>query len=69
MGLFSHWWQDPLSDRIRLALADAVRTHGPITSDAGRLNSAVKRVYGVLKALDLGQLDKERAKAREGGQR
>jgi len=60
---FEHWWQDPVSDAFQAALRDCIKKHGPITKRW--LKSAVKRLYGVLKQIDNGQLDKRRLDAWE----
>ena len=70
LQLFEHWFQDPLSDRLRDALKSSIKAHGAITGKRSNLNSAVKRLYGVLKALDKGAFDNARRSARaklEGG--
>jgi len=63
LDLFSHWYKDPLSKYIALALRDSIRIHGPITEKASSINSAVKLVYGVLKDLQAGKYDLQRSRA------
>ena len=49
LRLRPHWYLDPISKSFRHALQECIRAHGPITLDDTRVNSAVKRLYGVLK--------------------
>lgn len=69
IGVFPHWFEDPLCVAIRGALLACVKAHGPITSGVKHLDSATKGVYGVLKALDSGRFDQERVAAGLGKER
>lgn len=60
---FTHWWQDPLSKALGQALRESIRHHGAITSNPDKIRSAVKRLYGVIRAMEKGQFDKKRADA------
>jgi hypothetical protein len=44
------WYQDPMSEDIRRALQNCIKFHGPIENNPSLLNSAIKRIYGVIKA-------------------
>ena len=58
-----HWHQDPISADIRRAIIDVLRLHGPIDDPDNhtRINSVVKRVYGVFKGFQKGVYDNVRA--------
>lgn len=55
--IFLEWYQDPMAKDIERALRNAIKFHGPITKNHSKLNSAVKRVYGVFKGFQKGQYD------------
>ena len=57
------WHNDPLGKALRGAVKDAINKHGAITANHSRVNSVVKRVYGVFKAYKKGKYDNAREKA------
>jgi len=57
------WYNDPVGKSIKAAVREAVRIHGPICSLDTKLNSVVKRVYGVVKRLEMGDYDRGRSVA------
>jgi len=57
------WYNDPLGSALRQAVTESIRTHGPIVDSPSSVNSVVKRLYGVFKALEKGVYDSQRKKA------
>jgi hypothetical protein len=54
------WYQDPMTGDIRRALQNSIKFHGPIENNHSSLNSAIKRIYGVIKRNRQGIYDKKR---------
>lgn len=57
------WYQDPMSVDLRRALQNCIKFHGPIENNHVSLNSAIKRIYGVIKADRRGLCDEKRKKS------
>lgn len=56
------WFEDPIAADLRQALKKCIAAHGPITDNHSILNSAVKRIYGIMKREKQGLYEDARKK-------
>jgi len=56
------WFDDPMCADLRRALRECIKKHGPIADNHSVINSALKRIYGVLKREKQGQYEDARKK-------